>query len=165
MIMKKILLPITTAASILCIVGGVDFGASAQNGNPVPPVAVNVVADVFANYFAIQKSLAADSLANVASGGIAIASLVSADKSGAFRPELVAQAEVLAASPDLASARQTFKAVSGYLIQTWRAGKGPGGMIHEVHSPADNVDWLQQGEVIQNPYWGRACQQCGVFVK
>ena len=147
---------------------GLLFAATATSPGQspvVPQASVNTVADVFANYFTIQKSLADDSMANLPSAGLAIAILVNQDKSGTFRPELVAQAQLLAASPDLPSARQTFKAVSGYLIQAWRAGKGPGGVIHEVHSPADNVDWLQQGEVIQNPYWGRACQQCGVFVK
>ena len=161
--MKRSLVSVA-AVSVLCLITGGNAELSAQNNSPGHQNADNIVADVFANYFVIQKSLAEDSLANVSSAGQAIARRVSQDSNGDFRPGLIGQAEALAAAPDLVSARQIFKAVSGYLIQARRAGHGPGGVVHEMHSTADNVNWLQQGEVIQNPYQGKACQHCGTFV-
>jgi len=153
------------AAAILCLIPGGSTRLSAQTSAQPKQPPVSVVSDVFTGYLAIQKALSEDSLENVPGRALAIASLVSQDRSGRFRPELAAQAEALAAAADLPTARQIFKAVSGYLIQTWSAGHGPGGVVHEVHSPTDNVDWLQQGEVVQNPYQGKPCQQCGTFVK
>jgi hypothetical protein len=151
--------------SILVSATAATIPVSAQSGSPVLQAPANVVGDVFANYFKIQKSLASDSLEGVGSSAMALANLVSQDHGGVFRSELIAQAQALASASDLTTARQIFKAVSGYLIQTWRAGHGPGGTIHEAYSPADNVDWLQEGEVLQNPYQGRACEHCGTIVR
>jgi hypothetical protein len=52
----------------------------------------------------------------------------------------------------------------GYLIQTYRAGNGPGGAIHEAHSPAANVNWLQRDDIVQNPYLGKSGLHFGTFV-
>jgi hypothetical protein len=86
---------------------------------------------VFDYYFKIQTALAKDSMENVAVNAGIIAEIVRKDTTGAFPSPLASQAEALAKAKDLAAARQVFKAVSGYLIQSFRAGKAPVG-THEV---------------------------------
>jgi hypothetical protein len=140
--MKKFVLLVT--ATLLLHVASAVGAASAAT------------AAVFNDYFNIQTALAQDSLEYVAANARNIAALVRQDKSGAFRLELASAADSLAMATDLPAARQIFKAVSGYLIQTYRAGHGPGGTIRELHDPAQNVNWLQRGEVVQNPYQGKA---------
>jgi len=162
--MKRIIPSIVAATALYFAAGGIA-DLPAQSSNPAPQVPVNIVADVYANYFVMQKALAEDSLASVPVPALAMASQVNQDRTALFRPELAAQAEALATATDLPTARQIFKAVSGYMIQAWRSGRTTAGAIHELHSPMDNVDWLQEGLVVQNPYQGKACLDCGTIVK
>jgi hypothetical protein len=157
--MRRIIWSAAAAALLLAATS-----VRAQSSTSTGPETGSTAAVVFGDYFRIQKALAADSLPEVAAWAGAIAEQVRRDGSGTFRPELAMVAQSLAAATDLESARQIFKAVSGYMIQTYRAGRGPGGAIHEMHSPAGNVNWLQQGESVQNPYLGKAGVQIGEFV-
>jgi hypothetical protein len=149
-IMKNLILLLTaTLALHLATAAGAPAAASAA---------------VFDNYFNIQTALAQDSLETVAVNARAIANLVRQDTSGALRPELASVAEALATANDLPTARQIFKAVSGYLIVMVRAGNGPGGAIREAHDPVYNVNWLQQDGLVQNPYLGKSGLHVGTFV-
>jgi hypothetical protein len=116
-------------------------------------------ATVFDHYFNIQTALAQDSLQTVAAEARAIAEIVRQDRSGTFRQELAAVAEALAGQQDLIAARQVFKAVSGYVIQVFRAGQGPGGSIREMHCSTYNVNWLQRGDLVADPYLGGAASR------
>jgi hypothetical protein len=152
------------ATAALVMGAALSVGAPSAGANSLSTVGADATAGVFASYFEIQKALAEDSLQNVAANAGAIAAMVRQNPSGPFQPELAADAEALAGSQDLIGARQIFKAVSGYLIQAYRAGHNPGGAIHEAHSPVGNVNWLQQGDVLQNPYTGKSDPHCGTFV-
>ena len=159
--MKSLIL-LTVIALLLHV--ATTVGAQSSETNPSSDVRADAAAAVFGNYFEIQRALAGDTLENVAAHARAIADRVRQDSGGLFRPELAAQAEALATTRDLTTARQIFKAVSGYLIQTYRAGHGPGGAIHEAHSPAANVNWLQRDDIVQNPYLGKFGLHFGTFV-
>jgi hypothetical protein len=139
-------------------------GAQSAETKPSSDARGATAAAVFGDYFEIQRALAGDTLENVAAHARGIADRVRQDTGGLFRPELAAQAEALATARDLTTARQIFKAVSGYLIQTYRAGNGPGGAIREAHSPAANVNWLQRDDIVQNPYLGKSGLHFGTFV-
>jgi hypothetical protein len=138
-------------------------GAQSTETKPSSDARAATAAAVFGDYFEIQRALAGDTLENVPAHARAIADRVR-QSSGLFRLELAAQAEALATARDLTTARQIFKAVSGYLIQTYRAGNGPGGAIREAHSPAANVNWLQRGDIVQNPYLGKSGLHLGTLV-
>ena len=157
--MKNHILPVITAA-LLCVAAiAPSIQAMAAPGAPVAGIAA-----VFDDYFKIQTALANDSLEQVAANALALAVMVRQDMTGAFRRELAAEAEALARANDLPAARQIFKAVSGYLIQTFRAGHAPEATVHEMHCPRRNVNWLQRGEVVGNPYLGKAGQRVGTVV-
>ena len=159
--MKNVIF-LVTITLLLCVATNAAAQPAATNPSAGVPNAMAAV--VFGDYFEIQRALAGDTLANVAVNASAIAGMVRQDTSGKFQPELAAVADALASAQDLTTARQIFKAVSGYFIQTYRAGNGPGGTIHEVHSPTFNVNWLQREDVVQNPYLGKPCLYCGTFV-
>jgi hypothetical protein len=127
--------------------------------------AAPATATVFDHYFNLQTALARDSLKNVAANARAIAEIVRRDRTGAFRLELATVSETLASQGDLIAARQVFKAVSGYVIQTFRAGRGPGGPIREMHCQAYNVNWLQRGDAVEDPYLGGSLEQVGSLVE
>jgi hypothetical protein len=118
---------------------------------------------VFDYYLQIQTALAQDSLENVAVNAGAVAEIARKDTTGAFSPQLGKRAEALAEAKDLRAARQTFKAVSGYLIQYLKTNKVPTGTYHEVHCPMANVNWLQTGHTVRNPYFGGPMLRCGTF--
>jgi hypothetical protein len=131
------------------------MGAS-PSGNQAPSnAAASTTAGVFDYYFKIQSALARDSLKDVDANAWAMAELVRQDRAGVFRPELAAAAEALAGAADLTTARQVFKAASGYVIQAFRAGNSAGGPIRELHCSVYNVSWLQRrGGPAQDPYVG-----------
>ena len=159
--MKSLIL--LAATTLLLHLATTNSVQSAET-RPSSDIRGTAAAVVFGNYFEIQRALAGDTLENVAAHARAIADRVRQDTGGLFQPELAVQAEALAAARDLTVARQIFKAVSGYLIQTYRAGHGPGGTVHEVHSPAANVNWLQRDDIVQNPYLGKSGLHYGTFV-
>ena len=130
------------------------MAALPANTNASTGAPTTLTAAVFDRYFAIQRALARDSLENVEANAWAIAQLVRQDRTGVFRPELAAVADSLAGATDLITARQVFKAVSGYVIVVYRAGRGPGGSIYELHCSAYNVNWLQRGDNVEDPYLG-----------
>lgn len=132
--------------------------------NPSPRAGLTIIAQaVFDHYFQIQTSLAQDSLENVAASAATLVEVVRKDTTGAFSPGLATQAEALAKAKDLPAARQSFKAVSGYLIQYLRANSIPAGRYHEVYCPMVNLSWLQTDETVRNPYRGKSMLHCGML--
>lgn len=139
-----------------------EQSAGSTEMNPSPRATLPGVAQtVFDYYFQIQIALAQDSLENVMVNAGAIAEVIRKDSTGAFPPQLASQADALAKSKDLPSARQPFKAVSGYLIQYLRANSVPAGTYHELYCPMKNLNWIQTDQTVRNPYLGKAMQRCG----
>lgn len=118
---------------------------------------------VFDYYFKIQTTLAKDSMENVAVNASVIAEIVRKDTTSGFPSPLAGQADALARAKNIAAARQTFKAVSGYLIQYLKASNVPIGTFHEVHCSMVNLNWLQNNATVQNPYLGKSMLNCGTL--
>ena len=125
--------------------------------------AIGAGATAFDYYFKIEAALAQDSLENVPASAQALAEIVRKDTTGAFPAQLANHADALAKATTVPGARQPFKAVSGYLIQYLKIGHSPIGKVHELQCPMTNLNWLQTGELVQNPYLGKSMLRCGAF--
>ncbi|HXR48133.1 MAG TPA: DUF3347 domain-containing protein [Candidatus Limnocylindrales bacterium] len=145
--MKTILL--TAAIGLLW-----SAGARADNSALTAPVK-----SVYDHYLTIQASLAKDSLSGVADNANAIAKAVQTDAKSL--PAAVAtEAEALARTSDLKSARAAFKPLSDSLIQYLADHKARDAYV-QVYCSMANASWLQAGKNVSNPYMGRAMSECG----
>lgn len=135
---------------------GLLWSAGARADNPALTAPVKSVYD---HYLTIQASLAKDSLSGVADNAGAIAKTVQTDAK--LLPAAVAtEAEALARTLDLKSARAAFKPLSDSLIQYLADHKARGAYV-QVYCPMANASWLQTGKNVSNPYMGRAMSECG----
>ena len=132
-------------------------------GSESPALLPGAAQTVLDYYFKIQTTLAKDSMKNVAVNASVIAEIVRKDTTSGFPLALADQAESLARAKNIAAARQTFKAVSGYLIRYLKAGNVPIGTFHEVHCSMVNLNWLQNNTTVQNPYLGKSMLNCGTL--
>ena len=113
-------------------------------------------------YLKIQTALAQDSVdgvrANAGNVATAAASL------GAPAAKIDTSAVQLAAATDLEAARNRFGALSEAIdrYMTDQKLKAPDG-VRVAFCPMAQKPWLQQGSVIDNPYYGKAMQTCGSF--
>ncbi|MDE3067539.1 MAG: DUF3347 domain-containing protein [Verrucomicrobiota bacterium] len=123
------------------------------------PVLAGPVQSVYNNYLKIQTALADDSLTGVAENAGAIAKAVRTDAK--TMPAVVAtEAESLAKTRNLKSARAAFKPLSASLIQ-YLADHNARGAYVEVYCPMARAGWLQAGKDVNNPYLGKEMAKCG----
>ena len=131
---------------------------------------------VFEDYFAIQSSLAADSMESVSAKAKAMAEVIDSlqgesmkccgrgHESGmhALMSDMGAAAGSLAEQKDIDSARREFGKLSEKLVE-YRKSYGKN-QLEEVHvfvcDMAKQV-WLQDSEELRNPYYGSAMLTCG----
>ncbi|MCB9915105.1 MAG: efflux RND transporter periplasmic adaptor subunit [Planctomycetes bacterium] len=132
---------------------------------------------LYAAYLELQEHLAEDELASAR--GAAERLLAALDPAGSAdlssgvrelwreeRARLAEAARAAAAAQDLAGARKAFddlsRAVRTLVRDLGQAGAAP---LVEVHCPMAFGDrgasWLQRGEAVRNPYFGRAMYTCG----
>lgn len=137
--------------------------ANSAQVSDTPALPTGAVQTVFDYYFKIQTALAQDSMESVAVNASVIAEIVRKDTASGFPSPLANQADALAKAKDIAAARQTFKAVSGYLIQYLKASSVPIGTFHEVHCSMANLNWLQNDVTVRNPFFGKSMLHCGTF--
>jgi len=132
--------------------------ASADASALPDPESLTPAAAAFVYYFRIQVALSQDSLTNVAVNALALANVVRS--SGAFPTQLAAQATGLARDAvTLTGARLDFAVVSGQLINYLKTRNPPDGLvgpIRQVHDAETKLDWLQTGDLVQNPYLGKS---------
>lgn len=111
-------------------------------------------------YFRVQAALSDDSVEGVAADGAAIAA--AARVLGAPAAPIAEAADTLAAASSLAAARAAFGALSDAVIayaETTKAAPGEG--VTTMVCPMANKQWLQKGEAVSNPYFGKAMKTCG----
>jgi hypothetical protein len=114
---------------------------------------------------AIQKSLADDSTGGVR-GNAEILEDVAMNRLKPASPEIAAAAKTLKAAANLADARTAFGKLSEAIVAYVDANKltlDP--RIHIAYCPMVNKPWLQAGEQIANPYYGREMPTCGSLKK
>jgi len=136
------------------------LGASA----PAPPQTAAPVnlAPMIDPYLRIQEALNADSLAGVkeAAGKIAAEAVRLGDRGASLR----ASAAAFERAGDLAAARTAIGAVTDAILLLARssdAGFGDG--VKVAYCPMARKYWLQKGDTIRNPYYGKAMSDCGRF--
>jgi len=120
------------------------------------------VKSVFDNYLKIESALANDSTNGVAASASAIATAVRSDSMKMLSPEMAAQADALAKTKDLASARAVFKRLSKSLIK-YLADYNITSAYVEVYCPMAKASWMQKDKKINNPYMGGSMRSCGTI--
>jgi hypothetical protein len=114
---------------------------------------------------AIQKSLADDSTSGV-SANAALIEEAAAKKLDPPSPEIAQAAKTLKGAATLAGARTAFGRMSDAIVAYVDAQKltlDP--RIHIAYCPMVNKPWLQAGEPIVNPYYGKEMPNCGSLKK
>ncbi len=148
----KIMKTIVLAAAVGLLAG--TGARAADNPALTPPVK-----SVYGHYLKIQASLAKDSLGGVSQNANAIAKAVHTDAK--TMPSAVAtEAEALAKTSDLKSARAAFKPLSDSLIQYLADHKAKDAYV-QVSCPMANASWLQTSKSVSNPYYGKDDLTCG----
>jgi len=113
-------------------------------------------------YLAIQRALAADSLAGVKARAIDVAS--EATRGGPVQQPVAAAAKAFERVTDLASARAAFGTLSDAMLSAAkRAGRPLDAGLKVAYCPMARKYWLQTGETIDNPYYGATMRTCGRF--
>ena len=126
----------------------------------VPPAPPRDLTALIEPYLHIQRALAADSVDGIVDHAIAIATeAVTAGSRGA--------AIKLAVNPfaqvdDVRAARAAFGPLSDAIIAYVRTtGASLGRDVHVANCPMARKYWLQKGETIANPYYGKQMVDCG----
>jgi methyl-accepting chemotaxis protein len=111
-------------------------------------------------YFRIQSALSDDRTDGVKDDALAIkAAATSLGDSGA---KIAAAADALStAAPDIAAARTAFSTLSDAVVAYSEQTKAAGDEVHAMYCPMANKQWLQKGEKVSNPYYGKAMLSCG----
>ena len=126
---------------------------------PAATVSVNV-APILEPYLRIQRALNVDVLAGVKGDARLIADQTATlgSKGAAMQ---AAAGEVQQAS-DLTTARAAFARLSDAVIQNVReTGAGFGDEVKVAYCPMVQKYWLQKGDTIQNPFYGKQMSDCG----
>lgn len=147
-----------TAALIVGSVIGLKAGEKMSDSALMAPVK-----SVYDNYLAIQKELAGDSLKGVDQYASAIAKAVRGDGMKMLPMDVARQAEALAKTKDLKTAREAFKPLSASLVKYLADNKAGRGLYHEAYCPMAKAGWLQVDKEIKNPYYGKSMLDCGSF--
>ena len=121
------------------------------------------VKSVLDHYLMIQAALAKDSIKGVDENAGAIAKSVRGDEMKMLSPDVATQAETLAKTTDLETARAAFKPLSNSLIKYLADHKAGAGTYHEAFCPMAGASWLQMEKNIKNPYMGSTMSSCGEF--
>jgi hypothetical protein len=131
---------------------------------------------VFENYFAIQSSLANDSIEGIPARAQALAKAIeklqaaSANASGdendksmnTLMADIKASAESLAGKKNIDPARKEFGTLSEKLVDYQRRyGKTQAGDVRIFVCDMVKKPWLQNNDEIRNPYFGSAMLKCG----
>lgn len=130
----------------------------------IPVRAADTLSAVLDPYFRIQSQLAEDSHATTKADAEAVAK--AAETLGAAGQPIVAAANSLAAASTLEAARDAFGKLSGAVIAYADSTKtSVGDHVSKVYCPMVKKRWLQKGETVKNPYFGKEMQSCGTIEK
>lgn len=133
-------------------------------GMAVPAQAAEPMDAVLAPYFRIQAQLADDRTDTIKPEADALAA--AAASLGTAGAPLVAAARELSAASGLAPVRDAFGKVSDALIAYAEATQAPvGADTSRVYCPMARKSWLQKGDSVRNPYFGKGMLGCGVVRK
>ena len=148
------LLPILVISATACMPAP-GTSSTPGSGSPIPSAIVDP-------YLKIQTALANDSVDDVRANAGNVATAATALGSPALR--IYTTALQLSAATELADARDMFGRLSEAIV-TYMDGlhlTPPSGVRIAV-CPMNRKPWLQEGQVISNPYYGPSMPTCGDF--
>jgi|GEM_PF-852252 len=128
-----------------------------QNGALKEPVK-----SVLDHYLKIQSALANESTVGIGFSASAIGSAIRGDSMKMLPLKVAKQAEILAGTRNLSSAREAFKPLSKSLIQ-YLADHNITSAYVEVYCPMAKASWIQEDKKINNPYMGGSMRSCGTI--
>ena len=129
-----------------------------------PTCAADPIDGVLAPYFRIQDQLADDKTETVKADAELLAQAASA--LGPPGQPVASAARALSAATGLAPVREAFGALSDALI-AYADGThaAVGADTATVYCPMVRKSWLQHGDTIRNPYFGKGMLGCGTIKK
>jgi hypothetical protein len=111
-------------------------------------------------YFRIQSALSDDKTEGVTAEAKAIATAAKA--MGEPGVPIAKAADALAHATDLGAARTAFSQLSDAVIKFSESTKAEAGEgVHAMYCPMANKQWMQKGEKVSNPYYGKSMLTCG----
>jgi protein SCO1/2 len=137
---------------------------SSSATRPAGSAAVLDVAAMLNPYLSIQEALASDRLDAIGGNANAIRAAVTATVP--FAEAIRTASLALASASDLPKARAAFAMLGDALIASAKASNASlGEDVKVAYCPMANKYWLQKGEEIRNPFYGKAMLDCGRFVE
>jgi hypothetical protein len=135
-------------------------GKTPESGSPMPTSIVDP-------YLEIQAALADDSTENIRANAGNIATAATALGAPAMKIDTAAlqlSAAAEAAEPDIAAIRERFGALSE-AIDTYMTGLKltPPEGVRVAWCPMAKKPWMQKGDTLANPYYGKEMPTCGSF--
>ena len=125
-----------------------------------PPATLTNVKGVLDPYLRIQTALNLDNLADAKKDARAAAD--EAAKLGAPAAAMQAAASALQQAADLKSARAAFATLGDALMKQAKASTALlGDDVKVAYCPMVQRHWLQKGEKIRNPFYGKEMSECG----
>jgi hypothetical protein len=110
-------------------------------------------------YFRIQTALSDDKTDGVKADALAIKT--AATSLGESGQKIAVAADTLSSASDLAAARTAFSALSDAVVAYSEKTKSAGEGVHTMFCPMANKQWMQKGEKVSNPYYGKSMLTCG----
>jgi protein SCO1/2 len=128
---------------------------------PVAPIGARVnLKPIVDRYLRIQQALHRDSIDGIGNEARMIA--VEAAKLGPSGATIQAAADTLQQAADVKGARAGFGVLSDAIITLAKQRNGEiGNDVKAAYCPMARKYWLQKGEKVQNPYYGKAMSECG----
>jgi len=158
--MRSNLLPLIACVASLATACAPTVGKTPESGSAMP-------ASIVEPYLEIQSSLADDRSDNIHARAGEIATAATALGAPAMKIDTAAlqlSAAAEAAEPDLAALRERFGALSE-AIDAYMTGlklRPPDG-VRVAFCPMVNKPWMQKGDTLANPYYGKEMPTCGSF--
>lgn len=110
-------------------------------------------------YFRIQSALSDDRTDGVKDDALAIKA--AATSLGEPGSQIATAAAALSAAADLGAARAAFGTLSDAVVAYSEKAKAAGAGVHTMYCPMASKQWMQKGEKVSNPYYGKAMLSCG----
>jgi Cu(I)/Ag(I) efflux system membrane fusion protein len=141
--------------------------ACAPSAGKAPDGGTALPSAIIDPYLEIQKVLADDSTASIKANAASIAAAATALGAPAMKIDSAAlqlSAAAAAADPDIADVREKFGLLSE-AIDAYMTGLKltPPAGVHVAFCPMANKPWMQKGEALANPYYGKEMATCGTL--
>ena len=128
--------------------------AQAKGGTPVS----TAVTQAFEQYEQVRVALAADNFADASAHAKGLAQRAEA----AAGVEAKKAADELAAAKNIEDARKAFGDLSTLLVPVFQAASIPGTTAYTC--PMKQKPWMQKGDKMANPYYGKSMLTCGTVL-